>query len=292
MAAYSDSSGEPCAPELVRLQHWMMDVISHPEGVAAAMRSGGVPERCPAESGKLEDIVERSKALSSEERLSIYANMYTWRLVDVLLEDFPTVQHLLGEDLFYRTCVDYLAAHPSTHYSLTQLGKSFPEFLLGAATDIPHREFVAEIAVVEEAVSTVFDRPEEERLTLEALAAIPQERWADARFDVIPAFQLHRFRYPVNDFIRARREDRHMDVPEPRDSWLAVFRKDFTAWRLPLSRDRYVLLSLLAAGHTLGEALERCVDDADLDPNTLLGSLRTWFQDWTGEGFFARVELD
>lgn len=291
MADCNASSGETRAPELERLQRWMFDVISHPEGVVVGAQAADAPERCLTRPGQLEDVVKRSKALTAEERVTIYANMYIWRLVDVLLEDFPLVQYLLGEDLFYDTCVAYLTAHPSTHYSLSHLGNHFSEFLLQEARDIPHREFVHELAVLEDAVSTVFDEPQAEQLTLEALAAISEDRWADARFHVIPAFQLYQFRYPVNDFVRARREDRHMDVPGPRDSWLAIFRKDYTVWRLPLSHERYLLLSALVDGEPLGVALERCIEGSDIEPEKLLGSMRTWFQDWTGEGLFARVEL-
>ena len=76
----------------------MLEVITHPQGVRTGLGSNEARELLPVAAGRLEDIVLPSSALSSEDRLGIYANMYFWRLVDVLTEDFPAVRYILISD--------------------------------------------------------------------------------------------------------------------------------------------------------------------------------------------------
>ena len=83
----------------------------------------------------MEELVAPTGELSSVEHLRVYSNMYIWRLVDILGEDYPTTAHALGER-FYATAQDYLTRHPSTHPNLSFLGAGFPAYLrlaVGAA---------------------------------------------------------------------------------------------------------------------------------------------------------------
>ena len=277
--------------QLNRLQRWMMEIVAHPGGVEEAASTQRAQELLPPGAGRLDDVVAPSKEMTSEDRIRIYANMYVWRQVDVLAEDFPQVRHLLGSELFHSTAIDYLVAHPSQHYSLSMLAQEFPEFVLNEAVEVQHREFVHEVALLEASIQRVFDADRDEApFQLDHLLAIPNESWGDARFRLIQALELHRFAYPVNDYFQARRKDEHMDIPGPAPSWLAVFRRDYTVWRLPLDEMRYALLSTLAEELPLGEALELCVERIQVDPEEFLSNLKNWFQSWVAEGLVAGVE--
>ncbi len=274
-----------------RLERWMLEVVSHPDGVSAGLETDGARRHLPGASKRLEDVVEPSKALGSAERLGIYANMYFCRLVDVLAEEFPTVRHVLGGDLFTKTVTAYVTAHPSTHYSLSMLGRAFPEYLRDKAKDLPHQEFVSELALLERAIEEVFDAPRAPEFQVDDLLEVPRERWAEIRLRMILALRLYAFRYPVNDFYQARRDERHMDLPAPETSWLVVFRRNFKVWRLPLTEVRYALLDALARGRPLGAALETGAELPGVDLEELIDSVHDWFQEWAGEGLFAGVEL-
>ncbi len=194
------------APRLDQLERWMLEVVSHRGGVSAGLEAERARRHLPAGAKRLEDIVEPSASLGAAERLGIYASMYYWRLIDVLVEDYPTVRHLLGADRFHETAAAYVDAHPSTHYSLSMLGRTFPEYLRDEAPALPAREFVCEVALLERTIEEVFDAPRSPALAVDDLLAVPEDRWAELRFRMAPAFALHAFRYPVDDFYQALRD--------------------------------------------------------------------------------------
>lgn len=277
-------------PRLDRLERWMLEVVSHPEGAGGALRSTDGRAALPDAAGRLEEVVEPSKSLTAIERLEIYAGMYHCRLVDVLVEDYRMVRHVLGADRFADVAAAYVDAHPSTHYSLSMLGRDFPQYLRDEAPEIPHRKLVAEVARLERSIEEVFAATRAPALDVDALLAVPQERWATLRFRMVPALRLHAFQYPVNDFYQAFRENRAVDVPPAACSWLAVFRRDYKVWRLPLTEPQHALLEALRQDLPLGAALEAVLELPATEPETLLAALREWFSLWAGEGLFAGVD--
>ena len=62
--------------------------------------------------GRARDVVLPSKSLSSVERLDIYAHMYYARLLEILVDEYPTTRQILGPE-FSRACRRFLARHPS-----------------------------------------------------------------------------------------------------------------------------------------------------------------------------------
>ena len=113
-----------------RLQRWMQTTIMHPDGVVEGMNSPAAREEIDAPAEEAERVVTRSKALTAVERLSIYGNAYYGRLLECMREEFPAVTHALGEETFDAFATAYLQNYPSRSYTLTQLGKNFPNFLV------------------------------------------------------------------------------------------------------------------------------------------------------------------
>jgi hypothetical protein len=67
-------------------------------------------------------------------------------------------------------------------------------------------------------------------------------------------------------------------------------RRDFVVRRYELTGAQHELLRTLAAGGTIGEALEAAAEvEADFD--ALLARVASWFRQWAAEGFFGRVEV-
>ncbi len=111
------------------MQQWFQAVITHPGGVAAGVAAPAAQQLVRLDRGSLEALVRRSRRLSAEERLSIYANAYYARLLECLGDCFPVLRGLLGGEVFDGFAFDYLQAHPSRSYTLTKLAESFPRFL-------------------------------------------------------------------------------------------------------------------------------------------------------------------
>ncbi len=107
----------------------------------------------------------------------------------------------------------------------------------------------------------------------------------------VAAFRLLAFRYPVNAYLQTVKDDEH-DHPKARlkDTWVAVYRRDYGVYRLELSRSAHDLLADLADGRPLGAALTRAV---------VVGGRRApsehelfrWFREWVSGGVFRSVAL-
>ena len=269
------------APQLDRLERWMYTVITHPDGAKAGINANSIQN--------LEQTVLPSDELTPLDRISIYANMYFWRLNEVISNEYPTVSHLLGEELFNKIVKDYVTHHPSTNYNLNQLSNKFPLYLLNEAKELPHQQFVSAVATVERAMEDVFDARHVERIPMETLQTIPAEKWADIHLQFNPALCLLELDYPVNAYMTAVREDRHMDIPQPEKTFVVVYRCNYKVWRDDLDQDRYLLLSRLKGGETLGAALEACALLPDVDIDKLTGNLGKWFKEWAAEEFFCGI---
>jgi hypothetical protein len=275
--------------ELQQIQRWLQTLIMDPGGVRSALRNESATNILPCADASLEELVLPSVQLSSLERLSIYGNMYFLRLTEILAEEFPTVQQLFGKELFGKVVRNYVTRHPSTHYSLSRLGSKFPAYLRDEADDIPDRDFAADVASVERAMEDVFDARRVEPIQFENLTAIPIERWADIRLQTIPALSLLELDHPVNAFITAVRENRHMDIPAAAPAYVAVYRRHYRVWRVDLDAQRFTLLAALQRGESLGTSLDLCASLPETDPGDLTDSINAWFREWTSEELFCGV---
>ena len=269
---------------LARLQRWMQGVVVHPGAIEQAL---GSPE-AEVPVARLPEVILPSKTLSPAERVDIYHGMYPLRMEEALANDYPALQHFLGADAFREMVLEYVRVHPSRTYTLNRLGDHLPDFVR-TAPGVKRRDFCHELATLERAVTEVFDAPETPALAEAAIAAVPPEAWEGARLQTITAFRLLSFRYPVNAYLQTVRDDDH-DHPKARlkDEWVAVYRRGYSVYRLDLSRPAHDLLSDLAAGKPLGEAVAAALRRGRRPPSE--GELFRWFREWVSGGVFASVE--
>jgi hypothetical protein len=272
---------------LDRVQRWMQSVVVHLGTVEDGVSSPEAEAQVPA--SRVGDVILPSKTLTPVERVGIYHGMYLLRMVEALETDYPALQHFLGPQDFRALVAGYVQVHPSRSYTLNRLGDHFAEFVKGAP-GIRRRDFCHELARLELLVSQVFDGPETQGLSAEAIAAVPGDAWERACLTPVAAFRLGAFRYPVNAYLQSTQGDDH-DHPKPRlkDEWVAIFRRDYRVRRVDLTRPAHDLLADLVGGKTLGEAIS-----AALRRGTKKGpsedELFRWFRDWIALGMFAGVE--
>ena len=289
----------PPARQLDQFQRWMMSVISHPDGIVSGIESDEAQRELSVSAEQIEQVITRSRQCSSIERLQVYGKAYYARLIECLQDEYPALRHALGEETFEAFAFDYLQHSPSQSYTLTQLGKSFAQFLRETRPhDVPPEstwpEFLVDLATLERTYSEIFDAPGPERLTLlcsEDLLAIPSERWPDVRLIPVECLRLFELRFPVHEYATAVRKDEQPSIPEPCTTYLAVSREDFIVRRRPLTRTAFQLLTYLCEGLPIGAAMEKCVEEDEAVMDELSGSLRLWFQTWTAAGYFRGIEI-
>ncbi len=160
-----------------KTQNLLWKFITAPEGVEKALKK--FPAPLP---------IVGDQRVSAAERLDIYANMYFFRILDSLKEDFPAVLKILGANGFHDLIADYILKHPSSHWSLRYVGQDLPPFLKKYSL-LKKWPYLSELAQVEWLLLTAFDAANAKPLTREDLSRIKPDQWAQLKLKLVPSFQ-------------------------------------------------------------------------------------------------------
>jgi hypothetical protein len=274
-------------PGLERVQRWMQTCILNQGTAEEAITSA--PAQADVSADQARELVLPSKTLAPLERLDIYRGMYLLRMEEALAIDYPALKHFLGEEAFTRLVARFVEIFPSRSYTLNRLGDHLPEFLAGYE-DLPKKEFCQDLARLEFALTMIFDEAETAPLSPEAVRAVPPEAWETARLRPIAAFRLLEFSYPVSQYLGAVDEENPYPRLARKKTWVVGYRRDFLVHRLDLTAPAYALLSALASGATVGEAIVSVLT-GKWRPAVKQSQLFEWFRDWMSEGLFQAVEL-
>jgi hypothetical protein len=230
--------------------------------------------------------------MTALERLEVYRRAYHARLVDCLVDDYPAIQHALGESHFEAICRGYVACFPSTGPNLNHFGRRMNEFVRERLPDpFPLRAFIADLATLEWAVVEVIHAPSEPPLTPDGLRDVPPDAWGDLRLEPTTAFRLLRFAYPVNEYFQSFRQGESPAIPAASPSAAVVYRSEASLWRMDLTEPMAQVLGALVAGEPLGEALGRAEAGlSHLDEAEIAAQVTTWFREWVAHGLFVRAD--
>lgn len=146
------------------------------------------------------NCIAPSKTLSSFERIHIYRDSYFIRLYDCLKHEYPILHKTIGKELFNHFIRNYLKKHPSTSYTLNNLGKKFPSFLqkslqenLKEKTPDIWQLFIIDIAIYERMYNTVFNTKGHETLQTNAF-------FTNLKVKPSPSIQLLKLNFPIGDY--------------------------------------------------------------------------------------------
>jgi hypothetical protein len=296
----------PSHPDLSTIQRWFQSVISHPQGISTAIDTEEAQKLIAMKRSELEQVIKRSKNLSAEERLGIYANAYYARLLECLRESFPVLAKTLGHDVFDEFAFDYLQQYPSKSYTLNRLGDQFAKFLDDTrpdrtdATPSPQADwpdFLIDLARLEWNIEKVFDGPGNEGKAIVLagdLQKLTAEEFGQSKLIPVVSLRLLEFKFPINDYYTAARKAKETSdcppPPEPRRQFLALARRDFVVRRTELSQAQHALLAALRESQPVAQAIAAAADCADSTSEQFASEIGQWFQAWTAAGFFERIE--
>jgi hypothetical protein len=266
----------------------MQAVVMHPAGAGPGVRSDAARRLLPRSAKDLGSVVLPSKALSSVERLDIYAHMYYARLLEVLENEYPTTRRILGDEVFWRACRAYVHRHPSRHRTLNSLSEKLPAFLARHLPRGNRSGLAVDVARIERAMEDVFDARRAEPLKAAEFAAIGAGEWGQVRLRVNPALKFLKLHYPANIYMNAVRGKGKPRVPRPRTTFVIVFRRDFTVFRRDQEPEQFRLLQALAAGRTLAQAVRASVAQRRGSADELAATLGAWFRQWAADRVFCQ----
>ena len=275
---------EPRFP-LETVETWMQAVLVHPKGAEEGLTSKDAVEVIPEEQAG--EVIRESPELSAADRLGIYAKMYQLRMQEALEADYPVAAWLLGPQRFAGLVRDYVAAHPSTSFTLARLGDRVPEFL-AAWGGRRHRSLLVDVARLERAASQVFDAEEAAALGAASFEAIVPADLPGTPFRTVPALAVLRVRLGAVEALDAFLEG----TKPPRGSgrgtvWVVFHRQEFTVLRRSLDPFAGRLLEGFAAGETLAGALA-FASRGTRQRRPAPEALSAWFREWLKLGFFRR----
>jgi hypothetical protein len=241
------------APALRELQIAVWKLLTAPEGARPGLEE-------LARAGELDEAtltawIAGDERLDALGRVDVYANMYFFRLHDILAEDFAKTAAILGEARFHNLVTDYLLVHPSTHASLRWLGRELPAFLAAHAYG---REFpwAPEMAALEWARNEAFQARNAPAISRGDLAAFPSERWGDLAFTLRPDVSFATASWDVAGLFERIDGGAPPSEPERREQHLLVHRPRFAPEVEEIAADEARALEAVAAGRTFGEVCD------------------------------------
>ena len=218
--------------------------------------------------------------LSNDERLAIYGNAYTARLIEVLQKDYSAILAILGEAQFQDLALAYIDRHPSTHPSLRFFGKAMSDFLQ-THPDYTGYPYLSELAQFEWGFTDAFDARDVDTKSESDAAQVPPEAWPVLEFMFHPSLQLIPYRWNILPIWQAMQEQ--VDIPEPvllGDSELClIWRQELKTQYRTLDEDEKQLLPAAMNGANfsdLCELLAETVDVAEQVPMRAASLLKSW----------------
>lgn len=276
---------------LSETQALLYDLLTAPRGVAVGLGARGLTEEV------LSTVVRGDARLSAVDRLDIYANMYFFRILDVLREEYPRTLAMVGEPAFHDLVTDYLLVHRPAHASLREVGAALPTFLAAQATTLG-RPWLFELARLERAHVDLFDGPDAHPLTildLRSMADDPTEL-AALTVQLVPSHVLMTNAFTLSPVWQLSEtpsgSPASPGVPSLRPETLLVWRQGLVVrHRAVTDAAEAVALEHAAAGTTIGalcEALAVPVSAGEEAADAIRAFQR--LAAWTDDGLLRRAE--
>jgi len=256
--------------------------------VAVIMRPLAAGHRMQAQSRRAaQAIIKPNSRLTSFERLEIYNRQYWFRIIDCIYDDYPGLRAVLGDTKFDRLTKAYLTRHPSTSFTLRNLGHQLVPFL---RDEMPLGRLALDMARLEWAHTVAFDEATRPIVTADDLLG---KKPTQIRLGLQPYVTLLDVRYPVDDILldakkheslrseashavaerQVRVHRRRLRTLRPQPIWIAAHRVNRGVYYKRLTRGEYEILSALQQGATLAQA---CARATGISAEQVQHSFRAW----------------
>lgn len=231
-----------------------------------------------------------SDQVSSNERLTIYADAYRLRLLEALATDFPGLHALLGAVEFDAMARAYITLHPSPYFSLRWYGDRLGEFL---RTTEPYSKYpaFAEMALFESAKNDAFDAADDIVADMAQMAAIPSKAWPGLRFRFHPSVRCLDLHWNVPPVWKAVDTGTQVPIPECAEypiSWL-LWRQNMRTYFRSLYMPEAWSLNALRNGASFADMCEGLCEWINVAEVAIhaAGLLKQWLAD----GLIAEIQV-
>jgi len=148
-------------------------------------------------------IVKSSGSMTSYERMEVYSQQYWWRIQQSFDEDFIALQTVMTDGDYIKLRNQYLETHPSTSFTLRDLGSRLPDFLMKEKSLAKGRKALfRDCATYDWARIEAYGLAEFQRISAEA---IRKAGFARKMLYLQPHVRLIKLDYPVHRLIEGSR---------------------------------------------------------------------------------------
>ena len=224
------------------------------------------------------------KKVGVKKRLGIYYDAYRLRIIEALSNVYPQLKNLLGDALFDKTARAYIDLYPSTYRNMRWVGDKMATHL---QQTLPQHPIATEMATFEWALGLAFDVEDAPILTLQDLAEIPPENWADLRFKFHPSVQLLALKWNVLQTWQALNAEETPPAAAHINEPCVVWRKDLNSHYRSLELAEYAAIQQLIAGASFGELCEKLQENASEEEATMQAA--QYLAGWLNEGLMTEL---
>jgi hypothetical protein len=166
-----------------------------------------------------------TEQVSAIERIDVYREGYSLRLLEILEKNFPVLLKIIGHEKFTQLGRQYIESYPSDNFNICIFARHYPKFLLDQNQD----PFWSEVAEFEWALAIALDAADAPQIDMSHLSELTEEDWPNLQFSIHPSLECYKFKFNTPQIVIAHLLEE--DVPElvPGDEDL-----DWIVWRLNL----------------------------------------------------------
>jgi hypothetical protein len=191
--------------------------------------------------------------LSLEEAFGVYQRGYVARLTETLGDTYEFVWRVLGDELFFEVCREFISLNPSQSYNLSDYSVKFIDFLVSHPTS-QEFPFLADLAHLGWLHKEVFHSPAEPGLSGEEI--MTHLRDDDREMSLIGSFKVLKSHFRLFDIWKALK-----DETGPPEEWrnpqcLALYKLDNQVYVHKISAKDVEFFENIRAGMDLMDACE------------------------------------
>jgi hypothetical protein len=249
-------------------------------------------------------FIKPNDRLTSFERLEIYNRQYWFRLMSSLSEDFPGLSAVIGEEKFEALTIAYVVDHPSTSFTLRDLGSHLEQWLRAHPAFLGRRHRLAlDVVRIEWAHIESLDGAEKTPLTMNEMATLNET----SRFSLQPHLRLLDLNYPADNLLvkihsgqsdsgvasnavaqpEAATGKTLLPTVRPKQIHLAVHRFDESVYYKRIDHEAYLLLRSIEDDRTLGDAIEAAFANSRIPETKRPTYIQAWFTNWAELGWLC-----
>ncbi|GGH06911.1 HvfC/BufC N-terminal domain-containing protein [Mucilaginibacter phyllosphaerae] len=258
------------------LQNWLRTIVMAPgflkQKIGLANHLYQVDEQ---------DVIVVGGTATIQARLNVYSSGYMLRLLDCMYADYAISKKFMGDELFDSFAKAYLMYHPSTSFTLYDLGAAFPDFLdktrpqAETVEDNSYFEIPAALARVERARQVAMRAPGTENEAVNnAVVGMHDLFFGGINIKVPECLQLLEMDLPMKAFFEAVYREEEYELPLPQKTFMAISRKNYRIVVEEVTEMQFLLLKAcqdqssfydaLAALKTNGKVADNLLADAYL----------------------------